>query len=86
MSFSNDFDGQAASFSTGTSSLIYGQTNFNCGNGSVRFWFQPNWSSDGTYTPEAGTFVQLGGGAQGYNPGEGWTLAFGNKGTVLNGA
>ena len=38
-----------------------GRTNVNCANGTIRFWFQPNWSSGSAEAPSDGRFFQVGG-------------------------
>jgi hypothetical protein len=38
-----------------------GQTNFDCATGTVRFWFQPNWSTGSPHGPKGGYFFRVGG-------------------------
>jgi hypothetical protein len=57
LSLSNSWDGSAVSLNSTSSRLIYnvstnGQTLFNPCNGTIRFWFQPNWSNGSPNAPD----------------------------------
>lgn len=54
-----------------------GTTNFACNNGTIRFWFQPNWNTGDTNAPTNGaTFFRAG-----FNPVGYWGLSLVNNGT-----
>ena len=55
----NTISGQCASFSATNSGLFYNQSVFNCSNGTVRFWFQPNWTNGHSGAPDSAWFFQL---------------------------
>ena len=60
LGLSNSFSGTAVSLTASLSDLVYPVTSngvnyFNPGNGSIRFWFQPNWSSVGSSGPNLGS-------------------------------
>ena len=53
-----DWSGDAVSMTNATGSILAynviepnGQTNFSPGNGTIRFWFQPNWSNGSSNEP-----------------------------------
>ena len=51
-----DWSGNAVSLTNSTGKLVYpvtinGQNLFDPANGTIRFWYQPNWSSIGTSAP-----------------------------------
>jgi hypothetical protein len=53
---SNSFSGNAVSLTSSNSQLIYpvtsnGTNYFDPANGTIRFWFQPNWSNGGSGAP-----------------------------------
>ncbi len=53
-----------------------GQTNINCANGTIRFWFQPNWSTGSPNAPTSGRLFQVGSADTGI-----WDLDVENIGT-----
>jgi hypothetical protein len=63
LSTSNNFSGTSVSLSESTANLTYPLNLFNCSNGTVRFWYQPNWSSQPSNGPSDGVLINVGGGA-----------------------
>jgi hypothetical protein len=71
LSGSNSFSGTSVSLSGTNFQLTYpvttnGQNLFDSANGTVRFWFQPNWSTGTSFEPAGVDFLQAAGGVIGY--------------------
>ena len=65
LSQSNSFSGTSVSLINNGSHLAYpvtsdGATYLNLANGTIRFWFQPNWSTGGSSMPTFGEFLFAG--------------------------
>jgi hypothetical protein len=60
VSLATNWSSNAVSLTSSTSELVYPVTTnstnyFNPGNGTVRFWYRPNWSTIGTSAPNRGS-------------------------------